>query len=148
MNQDIDMQVLEKLQKVQDKIDQVKINQDSLLEKLMNLRNTNTTDFENDLTAQTLSQEELQNKFTAWELSTTKNIEALNKEFKELKDELLKEFSSQLFAQKKRLAKTEESLLSMTEMLTVMKKWKQKKDYFLWIDFALMILIGIKLLFM
>ena len=51
MNQDIDMQVLEKLQKVQDKIDQVKINQDSLLEKLMNLRNTNTTDLENDLTA-------------------------------------------------------------------------------------------------
>jgi len=66
----------------------------------------------------------------------------------DFKDELLKESSSQLFAQKKRLAKTEESLLSMTEMLTVMKKWKQKKDYFLWIDFALMILIGIKLLFM
>jgi len=51
MNQDIDMKVLEKLQKVQDKIDQVKINQDYLLEKLMNLRNTNTTDLENDLTA-------------------------------------------------------------------------------------------------
>ena len=51
MNQDIDMKVLEKLQKDQDKIDQVKINQDYLLEKLMNLRNTNTTDLENDLTA-------------------------------------------------------------------------------------------------
>jgi len=103
-----------------------------------------SSELKSELTSQSLLQEELQIKFSLWEQENEKKIDSLNKDFKDLETTIHKDTNSQIFGLKKRVAKLEESLTSITENLVVTQKWKQQKDFLLWVDLGLAIILLIK----
>lgn len=151
-------------------VQQIKSNQDELFEKLKIIKDaaikvgeaeaayrrateslyneendfSSSSELKDELTSQSLLQEELQTKFNTWELENDKKIESLNNDFKDLETTIKKDTNSQIFGLKKRVAKLEESLTSITESLTVTQKWKQQKDFLLWVDLGLGIILILK----
>jgi len=151
-------------------VQQIKSNQDELFEKIKIIKDaavkvgeaeaayrrateslykeeqdfSDTTDLKNELTSQSQLQEELQTKFNNWEEENDRKIETLNQQFQVLETIIHKDTTSQIFGLKKRVAKLEESLTSISESLTVTQKWKQQKDILLWVDLGLAIIILIK----
>lgn len=150
--QDIELQILEELQKLKEIVIKVREAENAYSKSLEILEKTSKeysglASLKEDLNEQAVANNDnLSKTFLAWEEKNAKLIVALNEDFTKLKGSLLSEESSKLDDIKKQITSIKNSLSSISEEVSQLKKQQTHNKTYIRIGLYLIAILAFILL--